>query len=88
MSRRPDAQTPGPRKLRADGQSRGAANAALDGRRVSPARGVQSQLGEQLGVKKVDKNDIIRCAIHALFEEYARNGEGSELVRRLRKKYR
>ncbi len=49
---------------------------------------VQSQLGEQLGVKKVDKNDIIRCAIHALFEEYERNGEKSELVRRLRKKYR
>ena len=49
---------------------------------------VQAQLGEQLGVKKVDKNDIIRCAIHALFEEYARNGEGSELVHRLRTKYR
>ena len=49
---------------------------------------VQSQLGEQLGVKKVDKNDLIRCAIHALFEEYERNGEGSELVRRLRQKYR
>jgi hypothetical protein len=49
---------------------------------------VQTQLGEQLDVKKVDKNDIMRCAIHAAFEEYERTGEESEIVRRLRTKYR
>ncbi len=49
---------------------------------------LQSQLEERLGVKKVDKNDIMRSAIHAALEEYERTGAESELVRRLRKKYR
>ena len=34
------------------------------------------------------KNDIIRAAIHRMFEDFAQAGEGSDLVKRLRKKYR
>ena len=49
---------------------------------------MQGLLGEQLDVKKVEKNDILRCGLHVVLEDYAQRGAQSELVRRLRKKYR
>ncbi len=49
---------------------------------------VQGLLGEQLDVRKVEKNDILRCGLHVVLEDYAKRGAQSELVRRLRKKYR
>jgi hypothetical protein len=49
---------------------------------------VQGALGELLGVTKVDKNDIIRAAMHRMLEEFDQEGIQSNLVARLRKKYR
>ena len=49
---------------------------------------LQGTISEQLGVTKVDKNDIIRGALHRLFEDFDRQGMGSDVVTRLRKKYR
>jgi hypothetical protein len=49
---------------------------------------ISATIGEMLDAKKVDKNDIIRCALHELFEDFARDGKGSAAVLRLRKKYR
>jgi len=34
------------------------------------------------------KNDIIRAAIHRMFEDFDQTEEGSDLVRWLQKKYR
>ncbi len=47
---------------------------------------LQGSLSEQLGVRKVDKNDIIRAALHRLYEDV--DARGSDVVVRLRKKYR
>jgi hypothetical protein len=49
---------------------------------------LQNQLGIALDVKKVDKNDIMRCAIQRVFEEFERDGVASNVVERLKKKYR
>lgn len=49
---------------------------------------VQGTLSELLGVTKVDKNDIIRAAMHRSLEEFDQVGIQSDLVTRLRKKYR
>ncbi len=52
---------------------------------------VQGTLSEILGVTRVEKNDILRAAVHRLFEDFEdldRAGAGSDLVTRLRKKYR
>ena len=49
---------------------------------------VAAALSDELGVKRVDKNDIIRCGLHRILEDYERHGQGSELVTRLKKKYR
>jgi hypothetical protein len=49
---------------------------------------VSAAIGELLDVKKVDKNDIFRFALHKLFEEFARDRQGSNVISRSRKKYR
>jgi hypothetical protein len=49
---------------------------------------VQGILSELLVVTKVDKNDIIRAAVHRTLEEFDQAGIQSDLVTRLRKKYR
>jgi hypothetical protein len=49
---------------------------------------VQGTVSELLDVTKVDKNDIIRAAVHRVFEEFDKTGSESDLVKRLRRKYR
>jgi hypothetical protein len=49
---------------------------------------LQAALSEQLGVTRVEKNDILRAGLHRVFEDFAERGVGSDLVNRLRKKYR
>lgn len=49
---------------------------------------MQARLSEELGVRKVDKNDIIRCGLHQLFEDFDALGTRSGVALRLRKKYR
>ena len=89
--RHPDAQTPrrqdaAPFELSAKAEER--QTLRLSEAEFRKLGAVQGMLGEQLAVKKVDKNDILRCGLHALFEDYEKRGEQSELVRQLRKKYR
>ena len=49
---------------------------------------IQARVSEELGVRKVDKNDIIRCGLHQLFDDFDELGRRSNLALRLRKKYR
>ena len=49
---------------------------------------LQATLSEQLDVTKVEKNDILRAALHRVFADIAEEGMTSDLVRRLRKKNR
>ena len=49
---------------------------------------VQATLSELLDVTKVEKNDIIRAAIHRMFADFEQAGRESDLVTRLRKKDR
>ncbi len=87
--RTPDPKTPGRQPSTYDLEEKAEERQTL---RLTEAEfrklgAVQGMLGEQLGVKKVEKNDILRCGLHALVEDYEKRGDQSELVRRLRKKY-
>lgn len=49
---------------------------------------LQEDLSELLNVTRVDKNDILRAGLHRLLEDFAELKMGSDLVKRLRQKYR
>jgi hypothetical protein len=49
---------------------------------------VQMAISEHLGVTRIEKNDMLRAALHRLFEDFEEQGVESDLLKRLRKKYR
>lgn len=90
VPRRLDPETPRPRDTQLDLTTRAESRQTLrltegEFRKLGL---VQGTLSELLGVTKVDKNDIIRAAVHRALEEFDQAGIQSDLVARLRKKYR